>query len=309
MAMPLVNKSFGNMVLRECIGMGGAAEVWRAERVSDHQPFAIKVLRPERAEDKYIVRCFEREIEALGDLKHPAIPALRGKGTVEGLPAFAMDYVPGTNLAVLMGKGSVFPALKALTTLVEVTAFLHEQEMVHNDIKLDNAVLSNDGSGRLWLVDFGNIRRVGRFNPLSALFFRSPVKVFGTATYLAPELLSGKKATKQSDIYALGVCCFILLSGKPPYASAATQSSRLRANQRADPAAIGGRVRGIPPGAAQVIDDCLAKEPGDRPKDVKMLLSAVRSLAGRLPEMPWKTGPGPGQAGQKGAPSRGDLAR
>lgn len=301
--MPLINKTFGNMVLRECIGIGGAAEVWRAERVSDHQSFAVKVMRPERATDKHIMRCFEREMDVLEELKHPAVPALRLRGAIDGQPAFAMDYVPGTNLAVLMGKDQPFPALKALIGLVEVVAFLHENGIVHNDIKLDNTVLANDGSGRVWLVDFGNIRRIGRFNPLSALLFRSPVKVFGTATYLAPELLDGKKATKQSDLYALGVCCFILLSGKPPYATAKTMSSRLRANQRADPAAIGGRVRGIPPGAAQVIDDCLAKDPSARPADVKMLLSAVRSLAGRLPEMPWKA-----PVAAKG-PSRSDLGR
>lgn len=294
MVMPLVNATFGNLILRECVGVGGAAEVWRAEHKDDHRPYAVKVLKADRAREKHHLRAFLREIEVMGEVKHPAIPTVRNQGQIEGLPAFAMDFVPGYNLAILLGKGARFPSLRALVELADVVAYLHRNDIVHNDIKLENAMWRWDGKtpGRLILVDFGNIRKLGKLNPISSFFYRSPSKIFGTASYLAPELIEGKKATKLTDIYALGVCAFILISGKLPFDRAATESSRIRANHKALPPNIGLRVKGIPVPAAKIIDECLVKEPDGRTQDVEQVLAVLKSLVGKIPDQPYITGSG-----------------
>lgn len=294
MAMPLTNASFANLILRECVGVGGAAEVWRAEHKDDHRPYAVKVLKADRAREKHHLRAFLREIEVMGEIKHPAIPVLRNHGQIEGLPAFAMDYVPGYNLAIMLGKGARFPSLRALVELVEAIAYLHRNDIVHNDIKLENAIWRWDGKnpGRLILVDFGNIRKIGKLSPISSFFYRSPSKIFGTASYLAPELIEGKKATKLTDIYAVGVCAFILLSGKLPFDRAATESSRIRANAKVAPPNICLRLKGVPPPVGKIIDDCLAKDPAARTADIEQVLGAVKSLVGKLPEQPYITGSG-----------------
>jgi serine/threonine-protein kinase len=276
----LINASFGNHVLRVLLGAGGVAEVYRAEHRDDGQAVAVKVLRPERQADRAHFKAFGDEYTRMQHLSHPSIPAVKRMGEVMGRAAFSMDFVPGDTLATMVAKSRSFAAASCLRQLAEVVAYLHTEGLIHNDIKLENAILRPDG--RVILIDYGNVRDVSGTNIITRMFTRKPTQVFGTATYLAPELIEGRRPTMTSDVYALGVCAFILLSGSPPF-DATRQSGRLRANAVQTPPTIRDRVPQLSTSAAQAIDHALAKNPEDRPQTAHSFLQALKSVSSVKP--------------------------
>ena len=269
-----INQAFGPYILREMIGGGGTAEVWRAEHHVDHRPMAVKILRAERMRERFHVRSFIKEQEVLSELSHPGIPRLRHQGEVLGRPAFALDFISGQTLA----EASKHQALLREQSLLElslIVSYLHEREIIHNDLKLENAIW-NTSTTSVTLLDFGSVKKLGAIREITALIFREQPRFFNTATYVAPELLAGGKATRASDIYALGVCAFILLTGQPPFHDKG-QSAMLRAHASAKPASISERLSSFSLPKAQIIDACLAKQAEERPT-ITDLIAAVRAL-------------------------------
>jgi serine/threonine-protein kinase len=277
----LINATIGPFVVRQQIGAGGVAEVFRVEHVDDQRSFALKILRPERLAEKDKVKAFEEEFRWLNKLKHPGLPVARRTGEIHGRPCFIMDYVPGETLAQLQSARKPIRGVSALTQLLEVCAYLHEHRVIHNDIKLENCIQRPDG--RVLLVDFGSAREVQSDNVITRFFTRKATQIFGTATYLAPELIAGKRPTLLTDVYALGVCCHLLLTGRPPF-DATRQSGRLRANVSEVPPSIRERLTSLAPGFAIPIDACLSKSPDERPADARVLLRELKDLPRALTE-------------------------
>jgi serine/threonine-protein kinase len=274
-AASLTNASFGPWVLRNQIGAGGAAEVYRADHREDGSQVAVKVLRPERQADRAHFKAFGDEYARMQALAHPAIPVVKRMGEVAGRAAFAMELVPGDTITSMLSRARAVPGVSCLLQLAEVVSYLHGKELIHNDIKLENTMLRPDG--RLVLVDYGNVRDASGTNVITRMFTRRPAQIFGTATYLAPELIEGKRPTMTSDVYALGVCAFFLLSGSPPF-SATRQSGRLRANAVETPPSILDRVPRLPANVAAAIDHALSKEPERRPQTARSFLGAMKEL-------------------------------
>jgi serine/threonine-protein kinase len=277
----LISATVGPFAVRELIGAGGVAEVYRVEHVEDARSFAMKVLRAERLAEKDKLKAFQDEFRWLSQLKHPGIPVARRTAEIQGRPCFIMDLVPGDTMAAFQARNRQVPGVAALGGLAAIVAYLHERRLIHNDIKLENAMLRPDGG--VSLVDFGSVREVQADNVITRFFTRAPKQIFGTATYLAPELIAGKRPTLATDVYALGVCAFMLLTGKPPF-EATRQSGRLRANAEERPPSIRERLPQIPIAIAQAIDACLAKSADDRPADARALLRAIKDLPRSLTE-------------------------
>ena len=277
--MSLVSAQVGPFILRDQIGLGGVAEVWQASHVEDGRLYAVKLLRPERMSDPQHLKELETEFSVLEQLRHPAIPRGRRWVEIAGRPGFVMDYMPGENLATVVARKQPINGLRCLMELADAVAFLHEKGLIHNDIKLENCILRPDGS--LALLDFGSVKRIQWSQAITGLFRRPSQHVFGTATYLAPELISGKRPTVKSDIYALGVAGFMVMTGRAPF-SAGTNEERLRANASETPPTLASRLPGIPPGPAMVIDRCLAKKPEVRPETAEEIRDAAKELLSRV---------------------------
>ena len=281
MARTLANQTLGPFILREIIGVGGVAEVYRADHCNDSRQYAVKVMRPERVAERVQVRNFLEEFDTIQDLKHPSIPVPRRQGEIEGRPAFVMDLIAGANLATLLGEGRPFPGVQVLSQLCAVADYLHRQEIIHNDLKLENCMIRPDG--HLVLVDYGSVHSSRRTGFLRRLFRKPKLQIFGTATYLAPELIQGGRPTFRSDVYALGVCAFFMLSGRPPFEEA-RQSGRLKANLKAAPPSIAERVLDIHPEVASIFDACLAKDPQRRPQEASEVHAAAKLHLDKLRE-------------------------
>ena len=273
MAKTLANQTLGPFTLREIIGAGGIAEVYRADHRDDGRQYAVKVMRPERAAEKAQVKNFLEEFDTLQDLKHPSIPVVRLQGEIEGRPAFVMDLVAGANIGTLLGQGKSLPGVHGLYQLCAVVDYLHQQDIIHNDLKLENCMICPDD--HLVLVDFGSVRYPRRTSFLKRIFKKPTAQIFGTATYLAPELIQGERPTFRTDVYALGVCAFLMLSGRPPF-DEAHQSGRINANLKAVPPSILQRVPDIHPGVASILDACLAKDPEKRPMAASEVFAAAK---------------------------------
>ncbi|TVR13971.1 MAG: serine/threonine protein kinase [Planctomycetota bacterium] len=256
------------------IGRGGACEIYLCEHQSSAQQAAMKLLLPSRNDDSEALKLLLREADFLEDLEYPLVPDFLGQVQVEGQHGILMEYVAGESLHVVLRRGGKLPALAILMSAVKTLAYLHEQNVVHNDIKPENFHMSH--KGRLYLLDYGAAQR----QSLSSTFFRrlkSSDGFQGTLTYCAPELLSGKQGTYASDVWAIGIMAHVLFVGSPPYQVAADDRLALaKAIKAAHIPPLSQRVTSIDTTLSNIIDRCLQPDPQLRHPNATELLRLLR---------------------------------
>lgn len=200
----------GYRLLRE-LGSGGMGVVWLAERSlgSSTQLVAIKFVR--QANNAALLKHFSREREALARLEHPNIARLIDAGSSpEGAPYIATEFVDGTNLLDFARANQLeLPdRLKLFESLCDAVDYAHRRLLVHRDIKPSNVMV--DGSGRVRLLDFGIAKALDVGN--TELTENNPL----SPAYAAPEQLLGEPISTATDIFALGLLLFVLLTGQLP---------------------------------------------------------------------------------------------
>ncbi|GID30591.1 serine/threonine-protein kinase [Paractinoplanes brasiliensis] len=257
----------GRYELREPIGAGGMAVVWRARDNVLARSVAVKIVTPERGEQADI----RREAQAAAGLSHPNIAQVHdyGEMTAGGrtFPYVVMELVEGGTLAERMVDGPVKPRL-AMRVCAEIAAALaaaHAVGLVHRDIKPANVMLGPTGAK---VVDFG----IAAATAPSGSGILDP-EVLGTPAYLAPERLFDDAVEPASDVYALGVVLYRLLSGHSPWTSEDT-TQMLTAHIYLEPAPL-PTVTGVPDFIAELCERCLIKDPSRRPsaREASILLS------------------------------------
>ena len=208
---------------RYCVGAvagsGGMADVYRAFDERLQRPVAVKVLRGVEPDD---ARRFEAEARALARLAHPAIVGIYDVGEHDGTPFLVVDLVEGGSLADEIARGpAALPRVVAVgQALAEALDHAHELGVVHRDVKPSNILLDAHGHARL--ADFGIARMAG------APTLTATGTVMGTASYLAPEQLSGDPVGPAADVYALGLVLLECLSGERAYTGTATEAAMAR---------------------------------------------------------------------------------
>lgn len=259
--------------LAELVGAGAAAEVYRATHTEVLQECAVKVLRGELVADKERVRAFVREQEVLQSLEHPGIPAFKLAEEVRGRPCYLMGFCPGRSLRRLIDDKTGFDRAGCLLAAVAIMSHVHGHGVVHGDIKLENLILSP--KGRLHLIDFGS---AVRSQPASTAFFTRRIAkpvIHGTPTYLAPELLQGRKTSPGSDVYALGVLGFYLLADQPPFVGT-NREDLVRQILQCQAPGIARLQPKLPRGVAAVLDRCLCRDPKERFQDAEEMLLSLK---------------------------------
>jgi serine/threonine protein kinase len=279
-------------LLHDLIGRGASGEVWRGVRSTDNQPIAVKLLRPELAEQPEMVARFVRERTTLLRLDHPNLVRVRDL-VVEGTTlALVMDLIDGTDLRRTMRRAPLTQA-DAYAVLGQVARALdaiHAAGVVHRDLKPENVLVARcDGAVKAWLTDFGIAR-----GATDATLTRAS-QLVGTPAYVAPEVATGQRATPAADVYAFGVMGYELLAGVRPF-DADHPMALLHAHVTEEPA----RPDGVPEAAWQALRACLAKDPAGRPS-AAWLADSFAALAahlasgvspGPLPALPDTSDPG-----------------
>jgi hypothetical protein len=241
------------------LGRGGMGIVFLARELSLDRLVAIKLLPPQLAKDPAIRERFLREARTAAQLSHPNIVPIYRADSADELVYFAMGYVDGETLAERLASRGALPPAEAVRILREAAwalAYAHARGVVHRDVKPENIMLER-GTGRVTVTDFGIARDV-RASALTA-----DGMVMGSVHYMSPEQVAGTEIDGRSDLYALGVVAFQLLSGRLPFDAPQASAVLLMQATRAAPL-LGERAPNVPPALAQVVDRCLRKDPNER---------------------------------------------
>jgi serine/threonine protein kinase len=194
--------------VRELLGRGGMAEVFRATDIATDRGVAIKVLR---SVETGSVRRFDSEIDVLARLDHPGVVKLRGSGTHEGVPYLVLDLAEGPSLAGELAGGpiGIDRALTIGEQVADALSYAHRLGIVHRDVKPSNILF--DVRGRARLADFGIARLAGTPS------LTGTGQLIGSAPYIAPEQVAGEPAGPATDVYSLGLVVTECLTGRPCY--------------------------------------------------------------------------------------------
>jgi eukaryotic-like serine/threonine-protein kinase len=206
-------ESLGPYRLLELAGEGGMGLVYKAARETDGQIVALKVLKSGLSADETYRRRFEHELRAASRVRHPNLVALLDSGEADGQQFLVYEWVPGRSLDERVRAEGPLPLEDAVTVVEQLGGGLdelHDAGIVHRDVKASNVLLGGDGEAKL--TDLG-LARGPRYTALTR-----PGQVLGTLEYLAPELVRGEPATRDSDVYALGCLAYELTTGRTPFA-------------------------------------------------------------------------------------------
>jgi serine/threonine protein kinase/beta-lactam-binding protein with PASTA domain len=272
-ADPLIGRVVDQRYLIERrVARGGMATVYQAMDQRLERPVAIKIMHPHLAEDEEFTRRFIQEARSAARLAHPNIVNVFDQGQEGALTFIVMEYLAGITLRELLND---FGALTAAQTLDIVTAVLqgldaaHSAGIVHRDLKPENVLLADDG--RIKIADFG-LARASTHNTATSQ------ALLGTIAYLSPELISRGIADVRSDMYALGIMMFEMLTGEQPYQGDQAVTVAYQHTNDIVPAPS-TKNYAIPAQFDDIVEWCTRRSPDDRPPHARALLEHVREIA------------------------------
>lgn len=256
--------------LTELLGRGGMAEVWLAQDSHLGRPVAIKFLAPQLSADpEFLVRFFS-EAQAVARISHPNVVTVLDFGEYEDAPYLVMEYVPGGPLTDKIGEPHDPDwAFEVVADAARAAGAAHERGIVHRDIKPGNILLGDDGQAKL--ADFG-IASSGLSERLTATG-----AAIGSPHYISPEQASGRDATPASDVYALGIVLYELLTGVRPFEGDNITAIAI-AQVEQEPAPPSTHVPELGPDIDALVLRCLAKEPATRFADGYEMALALDSF-------------------------------
>lgn len=246
----------GRYRLEQRIASGGMADVWAGSDDVLKRPVAIKVMRPDSEHEKLFALRFRDEAVHSAGLNHNNIATVFDYGEDDGLAYLVMELVAGEPLSTILRERGPLPAAEVRSILGQAAlalAVAHEARVIHRDVKPANILVRPDGVVKL--TDFGIARA------LDASGHTQHGEMLGTPNYISPEQAMGQPATGSSDLYALGVVGHEMLSGSRPFDRGTPIATALSHVNEPPPPLPDD----VPEDLAQVIRDCLQKDPADRP--------------------------------------------
>ena len=202
----------GRYEILKLLGEGGMGAVYRARDVELDRTVALKVIRPELAQNAQILQRFKQELILARQVTHRNIIRIFDLGHAEGMRFITMEYIDGEDLSSILAKRGKLPPAEAAGIITQVALGLqaaHAEGVVHRDLKPQNIMM--DPQGKASVMDFGIARSV------DASSMTRTGALMGTPTYMSPEQAQGQKVDARSDLYTLGIIFYELLTGTPPF--------------------------------------------------------------------------------------------
>lgn len=267
------------------LGRGGMGEVYRADDLRLEQPVALKFL-PELAEgdEKKRTRLVE-EVKIARQVTHPNVCRVYDVGEIDSLLFLSMELIEGEDLASLLrriGRPTPEKALELSRQLAEGLAAAHDRGVLHCDLKPANLMI--DGEGRPRITDFGIARAAGSPSDKGG---------HGTPAYMAPEQLTSREASPETDVYALGLVMYELFTGRRAFETESA-AELMRLHREEPPPPPCRWVKNIDPAVEKLIQCCLEKDPHDRLSSASEVIAAlsVSDDASRETTSGWRPAPG-----------------
>ncbi|MTB65025.1 Stk1 family PASTA domain-containing Ser/Thr kinase [Streptococcus sp. zg-86] len=254
------------------IGRGGMADVYLAkDLILDGEEVAVKVLRTNYQTDQIAVQRFQREARAMAELDHPNIVRISDIGEEDGQQYLAMEYVDGLDLKRYIKENAPLSndeAVRIMGQILLAMRMAHTKGIVHRDLKPQNVLLTRNGTAKV--TDFG----------IAVAFAETSLtqtnSMLGSVHYLSPEQARGSKATVQSDIYAMGIVLFEMLTGRIPYDGDSAVTIALQHFQKALPSVRESNPQ-VPQALENVVLKATAKKLAERYKTVAEMYADIAS--------------------------------
>lgn len=261
--------------LLERIAAGGMGEVWRAHDETLDRDVAVKVLLPASAQDEGFVERFRAEARLSSQLSHPNVGTVHDFGEHDGQAFLVMELMTGVPLSTLISERAPMPEAEVTEILHQTALALqaaHEAGVVHRDVKPANIVVDPQGYAKL--TDFGIARALGEAS------LTQTGEVLGTPHYLAPEQAKGAQAGPLSDVYALAVVGYEMLTGERPFSGESMVATALAHVSQPAPQLSDD----VEEPLRTTVMAALAKDPAQRPQSAAEFADALRLPAGQVPE-------------------------
>jgi peptide/nickel transport system substrate-binding protein len=282
--------TLGRYELRDRLGRGGFATVYRAWDPRLRREVALKALSVDWSEEPDVRRRFMAEAQALAGLHHPNIVTIFDVEETPERPFFTMELIEGQTLADLLAGGrrlGLAEAVALLVPLADAIDMLHTVRLVHRDIKAANIMVEH--RGRVVLMDLGIARQ------LEGPQYTSKSVVMLSPESAAPEQVRGQAIGPATDIYALGVVTYQMMAGRPPFLG--DTAALLHAHVYEPPPPLWELRPDLPGPVYAVVQEALSKDPARRPAQASVLAAALRDASG-LSAGPLPAPPAPAPAGE-----------
>jgi serine/threonine-protein kinase len=300
---PRVGAEVDRYTIVRLLGKGGMGAVYEARHARLGRRVAIKFLLPELAARPEILRRFENEAVAAGGLEHPNLVAVIDLGrATDGSAYLVMEFLRGEDCARLVRRLGPLPATRAVNIVLQAcrgVAVAHDAGIVHRDLKPENLFLTDagDGGDQIKVLDFG----IAKLRPVDGQAATRTGSTFGTTHYMSPEQARGASdVDARTDVWALGVVLYELLSGRKPFDSEQPLGV-IHQILNATPPGLGAVRPGLLRGLVAAVERALRKDADQRFPSIRALASALEPFAGQAraggePEPAGATRPTPATA-------------
>jgi eukaryotic-like serine/threonine-protein kinase len=268
-----IGDQFDRYQIEAHLAQGGMSDIYRAYDIMNKRQVAIKVPDASIMGDPAQYERFQREMQVMKTLEHPAI--LRGldAGKYNRVPYLVTEFVDGQSLRQLIEKSGAMPVDQVIPIICKIAdgmAHCHAHEVVHRDLKPENILMAHEGQPVI--MDFGLALTKGAhrvtYSNLSA--------TMGTPDYMAPEQVEGKRGDARTDIYALGTIMYEMLAGKTPF-SGDNNLAVMAMHLNGVAPRLDRERPGITPQIAAIVARCLHHDPDKRYSDMRALIDALNN--------------------------------
>jgi eukaryotic-like serine/threonine-protein kinase len=267
----------GRYEILSVLGQGGMGAVYKARDRELDRMIALKVIRPELANDPAILARFKQELILSRNITHKNVVRIFDLGEADGIRFITMEYVEGEDLRTLLKREGKFSIKETISVIEQVCRALdsaHSEGVIHRDLKPQN--IMRDKQGRVVVMDFGLARSLGDSG------LTQTGAIVGTMEYMSPEQAMGTALDQRSDIFSVGLIFFELLTGKAPY-RADTAIASLMKRTREDAQSATDVEASVPKSLSAIVSRCLEREPANRYHSAIELLQQLTA---------WEANPG-----------------